>query len=94
MIKQLERINLQNRDSNKEFFEKDNIESIDIPNNVFEIRASAFENCINLKKVSLSNEISAIRAAAFKNNISLKEIELPESLEYLGASVFSHCSSL
>lgn len=76
-LKQLERINLQNRDSNKEFFEKDNIESIDI--------GSFQDKYKNLLNVSFNKSIlkdkklfrDFLKDEVILNNLSLsKKIQL------------------
>lgn len=64
------------------------ITSVDIPDTVELIGASAFENCSALSSVELSTSLKEVGNHAFRDCISLKSIEIPKSLESAGFCPF------
>lgn len=74
-------------------FSKTNIESIILPDSVFEIRSQAFYLCKRLKDVRLSKS-TKIMTTAFYMCEALKSINLPNSLLSINNVCFYGCSSL
>lgn len=62
--------------------------------NVVQIGAFAFDNCMNLTKVVIPEGVIAIGESAFEGCMSLKNVEFPESLQSIGAFAFFCCDSL
>ena len=70
------------------------LESIEIPNTVTDIYASAFRGCSSLKTITLSKGLLSIGSKCFQNCTSLTSISIPSTVGSLGASMFSGCNSL
>lgn len=62
------------------FFQRDDLESIVIPNTITEIKPHAFHKCKNLKIVTVPDSIEIIGCNAFAYCTSLKEVSIPERL--------------
>ena len=73
---------------------KNNLQSVNIPDSVTIIRNYAFQDCTNLTGVSLGNSVSSIGSYAFRNCKKLKSILIPNSVNDLGTGVFWDCSEL
>ena len=73
-----------------------NLESVIISKNIYEISAGAFQNCTNLKKVVFNKEssIRIIDNFAFRQCIKLETIEFPTSVEQIKSDAFSACVNL
>lgn len=71
-----------------------NLRSINIPNGVFSIGGSAFENCESLEEVILPSSVELIFREAFRNCKKLKTITIPKSVRKIGCFVFEKCESL
>ena len=70
------------------------LKNITIPNNVKNIKKSAFENCNALEKINLPNGIKTIEETTFKDCGNLTNIKLPNSIEIIKESAFNGCKSL
>ena len=76
-------------------FEKCNITSLDMSDNIKYINEYAFTNCDSLESVRLSNNLEALGTGAFYDCDKLKEIGIPEkisvieSLTFYGSDVLS-----
>ena len=70
------------------------LESIEIPNTVTEIYASAFRGCSSLKTITLSKGLFSIGSKCFQNCTSLESVSIPSTVSSLGAGMFNGCSSL
>ncbi|MDE7082142.1 MAG: leucine-rich repeat domain-containing protein [Clostridia bacterium] len=69
------------------------IQSITIPDSVWQIRNNAF-SLSTLTSIVLSNNLTQIDEYAFNNCNELTRIVLPEGLEMLGKGVFLSCENL
>ena len=70
------------------------LQKVDIPENVTEIDAFAFENDESLKNVTINANIQAIEQGTFRGCSSLKEIIIPEGVKSIGTEAFKDCTSL
>ena len=62
-----------------------------IPESVYIIEESCFQNNNYLQNVDISKYVVSIKDNAFKNLQSLSEILIPINCNYLGNNAFSHC---
>ena len=65
-----------------------------IPNNVTNICASAFANCISLTSITIPDSVTTIGHDAFTNCISLTSITIPDSVTRIDNAAFFGCSNL
>lgn len=70
------------------------LKSIEIPEGVEIIGASAFWGCTSLQSVKLPSSLKKIANHAFANCASLQEIVLPEGLKVIGSFAFEGCGNL
>ncbi|MBP3567949.1 MAG: leucine-rich repeat domain-containing protein [Lachnospiraceae bacterium] len=75
-------------------FENSNVEKIEIPETVREIKTAAFLGCANLEEVKLSNHITILEEGVFEGCTSLTNVKLPNELCEIGDSAFENCTSL
>lgn len=75
-------------------FSNSNIQTIIIPENIIEIKDSAFLACRSLTKIVLPNSITKINNYTFYSCVSLTNIEIPETVTTIGNDAFFYCSSL
>ncbi len=66
----------------------------DIPETVFLIADSAFEDCISLTSITLPQSVIAIGKLAFSYCTSLNSIYFPEGLQKIGDGAFQGCIAL
>lgn len=78
----------------KAFFRNQNLETVAVPEPVFNIGASAFSGCRNLKKVTLPNTLKVIGPNAFRNCKNLSTIVIPEGVTEIGNRAFNGCEAL
>ena len=74
------------------FFDCDSLQSVTLPDTVYDIGDWAFGDCSLLTSIKLSNELSEIGWGAFYNCESLNSISLPNSLQYLDSYAFTGCA--
>ena len=72
------------------------ITTINIPDNITSIGASAFSGCTSIASVNISNNVTIIGNKAFINCKSLSSIKLPENTSYtiMASSLLDGCSNL
>lgn len=73
---------------------KEDLKTVEVPDNVTEIGIFAFADCTKLERVTLPDSIKEIRMGAFYDCQNLKDIKLPERLEVIRNDAFSNCKSL
>jgi len=73
---------------------KNNIETLTLPENVKYIADYAFKDFENLKTIILPDGLIGIGHNAFDNCKSLKTIQIPKSVESLGYMAFVNCDSI
>lgn len=66
----------------------------EIPETVFLIADSAFEDCISLTSVTLPQSVTSIGKLAFSNCTSLNSIYFPDGLQKIGDGAFHSCIAL
>lgn len=78
----------------KNAFYNSDIESITLPESVFEISDASFMNCKSLSKVKLPNGLRELGRSVFHSCVSLESIRIPESVTVIPNSAFFDCSNL
>ena len=73
---------------------KEDLKTVEVPDNVTEIGIFAFAYCTKLERVTLPDSIKEIRMGAFYDCQNLKDIKLPERLEVIRNDAFLKCKSL
>lgn len=73
---------------------KEDLKTVEVPDNVTEIGIFAFAYCTKLERVTLPDSIKEIRMGAFYDCQNLKDIKLPERLEVIRNGAFLKCKSL
>ena len=68
--------------------------SVQIPDSVTDIGASAFDNCTALSDMTLPKNLKTLGWLAFTGCSSLKTLTMPASLTESGGSAFSKCTGL
>ena len=76
------------------FEDRDELESVTIPDSVTAIGAYAFSGCTSLQTVILPDSIVTIGDNAFSNCVSLETVTLGSSLTTINAHAFGSCISL
>ena len=76
------------------FFNEFDIVSVNIPQTVGEIGASAFARCSKLVSVTIPRGVMSIGNNAFENCTSLAAIVIPQNMLAIGSKSFAGCSSL
>lgn len=74
-------------------FKGSNIGGVVIPNSVYQIGSSAFENCTELQSVSLPNSLQELGQDAFENT-ALEYVVIPSSLKRLANDAFDDDTKL
>ncbi len=72
------------------FYQCENLESINIPDNVIEIGRDAFNGCSSLKEVKLGKTVKEIKNKAFQNCKALTKVNFPDSLVTIGNYAFAY----
>ena len=65
-----------------------------IPNNVTEIRNTAFQECSDLKTILIPNSVTTIGKFAFYGCLGLTHVDIPNSVTSIGESAFNLCTNL
>ena len=68
--------------------------SVEMPNTVKKISASAFMWCVNLESAKLSDNLEEIGVRAFTACHKLRSISIPDSVRTLGEDSFGNCVEL
>ncbi len=76
------------------FYEKNNLVKIILPNNLTTIGSQAFWQCSSLTSITIPNSVTSIEDLAFQACSSLTSITIPDSVTSIGIYAFSWCSSL
>lgn len=69
------------------------VESLNLPDTLTEIKLGAFAGC-NIKSLTIPSNVKNIGYGAFLDCESLKEVFIPASVEIIGQGVFNECESL
>lgn len=78
----------------KEFYNCDNLTSVEIGNSVTSIGSYAFYNCSNLTNVEIGNSVTSIDSSAFYNCIRLASVVIPDNVTSIGSYAFYNCECL
>lgn len=70
------------------------VETVEIPNSVVTIEASAFSCCRKLKEVRIPDSVTSIGSFAFHMCDGLTSLEIPNSVTSLGSYAFCDCEGL
>jgi len=76
------------------FYGCHDLEYVDLPEHMDEVRAGAFCFCENLEDIELPEGIKIINRITFRGCRSLTYIQLPESVEEIDFSAFEDCDAL
>lgn len=76
------------------FYEKNNIQSVKLPNSVEKIGSCAFQGCTSLQNVVLSDSLEEVGRQAFYKCESLRSIYLPNSVKRIEAMAFLETPNL
>lgn len=71
-----------------------NMVTIDLPNSIAFIGASAFSQCSRLASVTFGEKLETIESSAFYYCTALKDIKFPNSLKNIGDYAFYYCMKL
>ncbi|MDE7399677.1 MAG: leucine-rich repeat domain-containing protein [Oscillospiraceae bacterium] len=71
-----------------------NLQEVNIPDGVDEIKNITFLHCRTIKSISLPESVKKIGNAAFSQCYKLEQINLPQGLTEIDDSVFNGCKSL
>ena len=77
-----------------EAIDPDGLLQVNIPSNLTEIPAGAFEDYHQVVKVVIPESVTAIGDFAFRNCSALESINIPESVTVIGNDAFENCKSL
>ncbi len=80
--------------SDSQFEGRNDITSIQIPDNITKIGANAFGDCVSLTEIILPDSIKEIDNCAFGRCISLNSIVMQEGITRIGLYSFTNCTSL
>ena len=76
------------------FMDRNNLETIILPNTVTSIGIHAFHNCSGLKSMTIPNSVTSIGTWAFNDCSSLTSVTIPNSITSIDAYAFWGCSGL
>ncbi len=76
------------------FGECEELEQIEIPDTVTEVKERAFAGCTKLKNVNMPDSVVSIGASAFRECKAIENIDLPKQLIFIGNYAFRNCVSL
>ena len=68
--------------------------SVNIPNSVTSIEASAFNKCTALTSITIPNTLTSIEETAFAYCSGLTSITIPNTVTSIGQGAFENCSGL
>lgn len=86
-------IRSKNSDATFEDFLNNSLSSVEIPNNITDIREYTFYNLSSLESVNLSNSLTNIGDHSFEGT-GITSINIPSSITYISNNAFSNCSNL
>ena len=78
----------------KQFYQWDELQSIDIPNSVTSIGKEAFQYCHILRNVVIPSGVTSIGESAFFNCNGLTSMVIPDGVTRIGNSAFYACFQL
>ena len=76
------------------FYGKNNLIKILLPENLTSIGDEAFFECSSLTSITIPNSVTSIGNSAFSSCYSLTSITIPNTVTSIGYSAFQSCSSL
>lgn len=71
----------------------DNLQTIIVPEKVWDIHDGAFKKCENLTKITLPKSLMYIEENAFSGCSALQEIKIPKNVAMIKASAFKNCNA-
>ncbi|MCM1259385.1 MAG: leucine-rich repeat domain-containing protein [Prevotella sp.] len=77
----------------KAFYQHPTLEGV-VLENVNDIGAEAFANCLKLSQLDLGANIKKIESKGFENCTALSNVDLPMGIVSVGSLTFSHCTKL
>lgn len=78
----------------QDFYGRDNLASVTIPDSVTKIGREVFAYCENLTDIIISNSITEVDTEMFLNCTSLASVTVPNGVTKIGNRAFSGCDSL
>ena len=76
------------------FYERRQLEVVELPEGLVRIGESAFSNCTSLRSINIPSTVEEIGERAFESCEKLEDIILSEGLRRLGGWAFCECESL
>lgn len=70
------------------------LEEVQLPSTLTEIKDYAFGGCYNLKRIEIPDSVTVLRNGAFSGCKKLETVKLPNSITDIPQSVFCGCESL
>ena len=67
-----------------------NLEEVNLPKNITEIKFASFNGCQKLKSITIPDSVTSIQGHAFINCTSLATIHVPDSVTEIGQMVFDN----
>lgn len=77
-----------------ELYRGSDIQSINIPKNIKEIKSNAFKGCQQLKTVTMPDEVEVIGESVFQDCPLLENVRLSEKLSSIPNRTFAGCKAL
>ena len=71
-----------------------NLQSVEIPDGVTDIRSRTFAGCTNLTSIEIPDSVTYIGENAFAGCTNLTSIEIPDSVTCIGENAFAGCTDL
>lgn len=75
-------------------FKNTDIEKVQLPEGLEEIKSKAFYNCTSITKIEIPKTVTAIRGEAFAKCKSLRMVYLNEGLKEIRGGAFKECKAL
>jgi hypothetical protein len=76
------------------FFNRTNLVSVTIPDNMKSIGSGAFDNCTNLASIIIPDNVTSIGSSAFQGCSSLSSLTIGSGVTSIGYQAFSGCTNL
>ncbi len=76
------------------FFNRDDIQSVELPEGFLRIYKRAFAGCEGLRSINLPEGLRIIGAEAFSRCKGLTELKIPSTVQAIGTGAFTFCTRL